>query len=150
MVGTMNASVVVRAAVGTMVGTSRRAGVDVGEGAGAAGLEVGMEGVRMVEVTIGGCLILDGEDGEGGVHRLDRLDVGTRHRTGGNRFCTSVSVSFLFWRHFFLMLCLIYAYVQWLFRLFLLYYLAPSCCITWYDMSGDENIISFSFEFRFQ
>jgi hypothetical protein len=96
MVRTMNASVVVRAAVGTMVGTSRRAGVDVGEGAGVAELEVGMEGARMVEVTIGGCLILDGEGGEGGVHLLDRLDVGTRHRTGGNSFYSSASISFVF------------------------------------------------------
>ena len=126
-----------------MVWTSRRAGVDVGEGAGVAGLEAGTEGARMVEVTIGGCLILDGEGGEGGVHHLDRLDVGIRHRTGGNRF----QLQFLLFslEMFFLMQCLIYAYVQWLFRSFLLYYLAPSCCISWYDMrSGDEKVISFS------
>jgi hypothetical protein len=129
MVGTMSASVVVRAAVGTMVGTSRRAGVDVGECAGVAGLELELEGARMAEVTIGGCLILDGEDGVGGDH-LDHLDVGTQHRTGGNRFCTSASIFFSFLETFFFMLCLIYAYVQWLFRSFLLYYFAPSCCIT--------------------
>ena len=97
----MTASVVVHVAVGTMVETSRRAGVDVGERAGVAGLEVGTEGARMVEVTIGGCLILDGEDGEGGVHRLDRLDVGTRHRTGGNRCYTSFSICFLLETFFF-------------------------------------------------
>ena len=116
----MSASVVVRAAVGTMVGTSRRAGVDVGECAGVAGLELELEleGARMVEVTIDGCPILDGGDGEGGDH-LDRLDVGTQHHTGGNRFCTSASFFFSFLETFFLMLCLIYAYVQWLFRLFL-------------------------------
>ena len=126
----MSASAVVRAVVGTMVGTSRRAGVDVGECAGVSGLELELEleGARMAEVTIGGCLILDGEDGVGG--DLGRLDVGTQHRTGGNRFCTSVSIFFSFLETFFLMLCLIYAYVQWLFRSFLLYYFAPSCCIT--------------------
>jgi len=101
MVGTMSASVVVRAAVGTMVGTSRRAGVGVGERAGVAGLEVGTEGARMVEVTIGGCPILDGEGGEGGVDHLDRLDVGTRHRTGGNSFYTSASISFFSLETFF-------------------------------------------------
>ena len=129
MVGTMSASVVVRAAVGTMVGTSRRAGVGVGEGAEVEGLEVGTEGVRMVEVTIGGCLILDGGDGEGGVHHLDRLDVGTRHRTGGNRFYTSASISFLFWRLFYAVLHLCLCSMV-MFRSFLLYHLVPSCCIT--------------------
>jgi len=94
----MSASVVARAAVGTMVGTSRRAGVDAGEGAGVGGLEVGTEGARMVEVTVGGCPILDGEGGE---HHLDRLDVGTRHRTGGNSFYTSASISFFLCRLFF-------------------------------------------------
>lgn len=97
----MSASAVVRAVVGTMVGTSRRAGVDVGECAGVSGLELELEleGARMAEVTIGGCLILDGEDGVGG--DLGRLDVGTQHRTGGNRFCTSVSIFFSFLETFF-------------------------------------------------
>jgi hypothetical protein len=102
----MSSSVVVCAAVGTMVGTSRLEGEGVEEDAGVVGLEVGTEGARMGEVTIGGCLIPGGEVGEGGEHHLDRLDVGTRHRTGGDSFCTVGS------RFFFVMLCLIYAYVQ--------------------------------------
>ena len=99
----MSASAVVRAVVGTMVGTSRRAGVDVGECAGVSGLELELEleleGARMAEVTIGGCLILDGEDGVGG--DLGRLDVGTQHRTGGNRFARRFHFFFPFWRLFF-------------------------------------------------
>jgi hypothetical protein len=81
-VGTTSASVVGRAAVGTMVETSRHMGVgEVGGG------EVGMQGVTMAEVTIGGCLTLGGQgEEEGRVHRLGRLGVGTRHRIGGNHF----------------------------------------------------------------
>jgi len=83
----MNASVVGRAVVDTMVGMRCRAGVDVGavgEGEVEVGLGLGLEGATTAEATIGGCLMLGGEDGEGGERRLGRLGGGTLDRTGGN------------------------------------------------------------------
>jgi hypothetical protein len=96
--GTTSASAVGRAVVGSMVETSRRAGVDVGGGGG-----VGTLGVMMAGLRIGGCLTLDGEGGEeGGEYRLGRLGGGTRHRTGGDRFCSSIRFCSSFsWRRYY-------------------------------------------------
>jgi hypothetical protein len=118
MVGMMSVNVVlvlVRDAVGIMVGTSRSrnrshhhsgAGVGVEEGVGeVVVVGMGREGAaRMGEVTIGGCLMVDGAgEEEGGARRLGRLGVGTRRRTGGDHFYASFSFFFLIlWRLFFL------------------------------------------------
>src|SRR5712672_3567151 len=85
MTGIVSASamVVVRDAVCTMVGTSRRVGVDAEGDAGVEG-----EVAVIAEAIIGGCRTLGGLGGEDVGRRLARLGGGTRRRTGGDAFLT--------------------------------------------------------------
>jgi len=75
--------VVVRDAVDTLAGTSRRAGVDV---EGDAEVEVEVAVAVMAKAIIGGRRMLDGVGGLDAAHRLARLGGGTRRRTGGDAF----------------------------------------------------------------
>ena len=88
-----------------MVEMRCRAGVDVG----AVGeVEVGLvlvlvlEGATTAEETIGGCLMVGGEDGEGGERRLGRLGGGTLDHTGGNTYSPILISNFVLFRRSFL------------------------------------------------
>jgi len=97
--------VVVRDAVCTMVGTSRRVGVDAEGDAGVEG-----EVAVIAEAIIGGCRTLGGLGGEDVGRRLAHLGGGTRRRTGGDAFLT-LTFFFHSFHVFFFSYAVIYAYM---------------------------------------